>query len=78
MPPANEPFDEVLAKLETTVGTLEGGRLSLEESLAAFEEGARLARHGQEILDAAQKRIEMLVPDGTTTPAIKPFATPEE
>jgi exodeoxyribonuclease VII small subunit len=35
--------------------------LGLEESLALFEEGIRLARGAQERLDAAEKRVEELI-----------------
>lgn len=59
--PIDARFDEILSKLQGTVEKLEGGQLSLEQSLAAFEEGARLARRGQEILDAAEKRVEILM-----------------
>lgn len=70
--PNDERFDQILTKLQSTVETLEGGKLSLEESLIAFEEGARLARRGQEILDAAEKRVEVLTRgpagEGATAP----------
>jgi len=59
-------FDQVLARLRGVVEKLEGGSLSLEQSLAAFEEGVRLSRKGAQILDAAEHRIEVLLkePDG--------------
>jgi exodeoxyribonuclease VII small subunit len=59
-------FDQVLARLRGVVEKLEGGALSLEQSLAAFEEGVRLSRAGAKILDAAEHRIEVLLkePDG--------------
>ncbi len=40
---------------------LERGELSLEESLAAFEEGIRLSRICSKRLEEAEKKIEILV-----------------
>src|SRR4051812_50222970 len=56
-------FDQVLAQLRGIVERLEGGNLSLEQSLAAFEEGVRLSRTGARILDAAEQRVEILLKD---------------
>ncbi|MEM9861057.1 MAG: exodeoxyribonuclease VII small subunit [Myxococcota bacterium] len=61
-------FEAVLRGLEGVVERLEGGDLSLEDSLAAFEEGIRLARLGTERLDAAERRVEELLADGTAQP----------
>jgi exodeoxyribonuclease VII small subunit len=59
--PAQAGFDQVLARLREVVERLEGGNLSLEESLAVYEEGVGLARRGHELLDRAEKRVEVLV-----------------
>ena len=40
---AVEKFESALKKLEEVVRRLEGGELSLDESLKAFEEGVKLA-----------------------------------
>ena len=56
-------FDQVLAQLRAVVEKLEGGNLSLEQSLAAFEEGVKLSRQGARILDAAESRVELLTRD---------------
>jgi exodeoxyribonuclease VII small subunit len=55
--------------LRGVVEKLEGGSLSLEQSLAAFEEGVKLSRKGAQILDAAEHRVEVLLkePDGVKT-----------
>jgi len=58
---AEPGFDQVLARLREVVERLEGGNLSLEESLAVYEEGVGLARRGHELLDRAEKRVEVLV-----------------
>ena len=65
---SEEGFDQVFVRLKTLVEKLEQGSLSLEESLRTFEEGVSLARRGHAILDAAEKRVELLVrgPEGET------------
>ncbi len=62
-PPPEEPLalEAILAKLTGVVDALEHGDLPLEESLRMFEDGVRLARLGQQRLDAAEKRVERLV-----------------
>ena len=54
-------FEEALGRLEKIVGGLERGDLSLEESLAKYEEGVKLVGLCQKKLGEARKRIEVLV-----------------
>lgn len=54
-------FDDILERLRAVVAKLEEGNLSLEDSLRAYEEGVTLARRGHELLDRAEKRVELLV-----------------
>ena len=66
--PANAlTFEEALARLEALVVRLEAGELPLEEALAAFEEGVRLARLCAGRLEDAERRIHLLSrrPDGS-------------
>lgn len=61
-PEAEEPkFEDALKKLEAIVKAMETGTLDLEESLAHFEEGTRLARLCSQKLGDVEKRIEVLV-----------------
>jgi len=60
-PPPELSFETQLKRLGEVVEHLENGDLGLEESLALFEEGIRLARGAQERLDAAEKRVEELI-----------------
>ena len=53
-------FEDALGKLEGIVKELEGGELSLESSLARYEQGVRLARFCNSKLEEAEKRVEML------------------
>jgi exodeoxyribonuclease VII small subunit len=73
---AEEGFDQVLERLKGLVEKLEHGSLTLEEALRTFEEGVALARRGHAILDAAEKRVELLVrgPEGE---AVVPFRAGE-
>lgn len=59
---AEEPsFDQIVARLREVVTRLESGELSLEQSLEVYEAGVQLARRGQQLLAAAEKRVEILV-----------------
>ncbi len=71
---ASESFDQVLERLREVVERLEGGNLSLEDSLRVFEEGVRLSRRGAQILDAAEKRVEILLQHGEAA-RVEPFNT---
>jgi len=55
---ATEKFETSLKKLEEIVKRLEGGSLSLEESLKAFEEGVKHAAFCSHKLDEAERRVE--------------------
>ncbi len=62
---APEPsFEEALRRLEEIVSRLEMGDLSLEESLALYELGQKLARTCGRQLEAATLRVEQLTGDG--------------
>ncbi len=56
----DEPFEELYATLEETVAKLERGGLSLEESIALYEQGMDLAKRCQALLDRAELRITRL------------------
>jgi len=55
-----EPFEALYKRLEETVAKLEGGNLSLEESLSLYEEGMNLARQCQGLLQDAELRVTRL------------------
>lgn len=50
-------FEEMLSDLQSTVERLESGNLTLDESMAAYEEAVRLASTCQQRLDQAELRI---------------------
>lgn len=54
-------FDAVIARLRGVVEKLETGQLGLEEALAVYEQGVTLARRGHQLLDAAERKVEVLM-----------------
>ena len=61
-----QTFDGLMERLQRLVEQLEQADLPLEESLTAFELGVELSRKGQAILNRAEKRVEILLQDGST------------
>lgn len=69
--PEEMDFAKALKRLEEIVRLLESGELSLEESLAKFEEGIGLARQLEGILDRAEQRVqEILAGPKETEPGV--------
>lgn len=64
-------FEESVARLEDIVKRLEGGNMSLDESLSAFEEAIGLVKTCNEKLENAERKVRLLVEsaDGTVTDA---------
>ncbi len=54
-------FEQSLADLQQLVERLESGELSLEDSLAAFEQGVRLTRECQAALTQAEQKVQILL-----------------
>jgi exodeoxyribonuclease VII small subunit len=62
-------YGDVVTRLQQIVSSLEGGELSLEESIERFREGMTLVKQGESILADADKTIEQLLSeDGKTAP----------
>ena len=70
-------FEEAFKELEDTVHRLEGGGLTLDESIALFVRGMTLAEHCQEKLDEAELKVSQLVPLGEGDYETIPFAEEE-
>lgn len=60
-------FEDGMGQLEQVVARLESGELPLEEALRTFETGVGLVRTLNELLTAAEQRVEILTraPDGS-------------
>jgi exodeoxyribonuclease VII small subunit len=56
-------FEDGYDRLEELIEQLEAGTLSLEESVALYEEGVALARHCGHKLDDAELRVITLLND---------------
>mgnify|MGYP002535264661 CR=1 FL=1 len=63
---AKKTFEENMSRLEEIVSILERGESTLDESLALFEEGTKLAAACSKQLDQAEQKILKLTkgPDG--------------
>ena len=55
-----ESFEIAMEQLENLVSKMEGGDLSLEESLKAFEKGVNLTRFCQDQLQKAELKVQEL------------------
>jgi len=56
-------FEKALAELEAIVAKLEKEGTSLNDSLALFEKGVKLARFLRTELDKAERKVEILLKD---------------
>ncbi|KGT94890.1 exodeoxyribonuclease VII small subunit [Erwinia typographi] len=68
-------FETSLQQLEQIVSRLESGDLPLEEALNEFERGVQLARTGQQKLQQAEQRVQILLSEDKNAD-LKPY-TPE-
>ena len=59
---SEQSFEKMFSELEAVVEKLEGGDLTLDESLALYERGMELARRCGAQLDRAELRIKELTP----------------
>jgi exodeoxyribonuclease VII small subunit len=66
-------FEKALSDLEGIVQKLEKGGLSLNESLALFEKGVKLAKYLREELGKAEKKVEILLKDDKGEVRKEPF-----
>lgn len=57
-------FEAAMERLEEIVERMEGEALELDEALALYEEGVRLLRATQGVLDRSEARIHELLADG--------------
>ena len=79
--PANNPkdeaavtFEDALRRLEEIVHSLEEGNVGLSESLERYEEGVKLLRRSYDILQRAERKIEILSGvDAEGRPIVEPF-----
>ncbi len=70
-------FEQSLDELEQLVARMEGGELSLDESLRSFERGIALFRRCQAALEQSEARVKLLLDPSQPDPA-RPFEPGEE
>jgi exodeoxyribonuclease VII small subunit len=73
-----QSFEAEIARLEEIVSQLEKGEAPLADSLALFEEGAKLISACSKELDAAEQKVVRLMKGADGAPAELPFEEQEE
>ena len=58
---ANTSFEKNMSNLENIVTELEKGELNLDESISKFEEGIKISKECNKILEDAEKKITILL-----------------
>lgn len=66
-------FDETVKKLSAIVEGLESGTVSLEKAIKQYHEGMLYAKQCLELLEKAEKKIQVCVKDKSGTIKIKPL-----
>ena len=64
-----QTFETALEELEKLVADLQGGKLPLADSLAAYKRGAELLKYAQGELAQVEQQVKVLEGD-----VLKPFA----
>ena len=70
LPPVS--FETAMAELESIVGEMEAGQLSLEDSLLAHKRGMELLQYCQSKLQDAQQQVRLLDADTLTLKNFSP------
>lgn len=73
----NASFEDTMKNLQDIVQELEKGTLNLDDSVKKFEEGIELSKQCNEILEKAEKKINILIRKGEDEVEELPF-TPDE
>ena len=66
-------FEQSMARIEEIVGLLERGDAPLEQSMALFEEGAKLLKECTVALDKAEQKVVLLTVGVRGEPEEHPF-----
>ncbi len=53
-------YEAALKELESLVTAMESGKLSLEETLAAYQRGAALLKHCQGVLAQVEQQVKVI------------------
>ncbi|EED34875.1 exodeoxyribonuclease VII, small subunit [Luminiphilus syltensis NOR5-1B] len=66
--PTSMPLQEQMDQLSTLVEKLEDPSLPLEDALALYEQGVKMANEAQTALEAAEQRIAVISNDDQVQP----------
>jgi len=78
MAKAKVKFEEKLTRLEKIVDEMESGDLTLDESLAKYEEGVNALKKCYEMLRDAEKRVDVLLKGEDGELKTEPFEEPAD
>ena len=73
----NIKFEEAITKLEETVRLLEGGTLSLDESINKYEEALKYVKICNEMLEKAEQKVKILTEGADGMISDRPFIQDE-
>lgn len=71
-------FEEAILKLEETVRLLEGGTLSLDESIEKYEEALKYVQICNETLQKAEQKVKILTKGKDGAVSDRPFVQDED
>ena len=64
-------FEEAFERLEAAVAALQDGQMPLERALQLYEEGMKLAKHCNELLQKAELRVQQLSVNDMGVPVVQ-------
>ena len=70
-------LEKALSELDKLISEMERGGLPLEKSLEHFEKGIALARQSQDILKAAEQKVQILLNKNNEV-VLQPYEDDEE
>ena len=71
-------FEEAIVKLEETVRLLEGGSLTLDESIEKYEDALKYVKICNEILEKAEQKVKILSESADGSISDRPFDQDED
>lgn len=75
---SNLPFEEGIEQLERIVRELEQKEVPLEQALSLFQQGIKLVQDCNQLLDHAEKQMEILLENPNGELEIRPADFPVE
>ena len=73
----NIKFEDAISKLEEAVRMLEGGTLTLDESIEKYEDALKYVKICNDTLDKAEQKVRILTESADGSITDRPFDTDE-